>query len=57
MIADLSQLTFVTSKFKIIVFPNDENTEPLDEQSHNDIILAMLNMRDFYECGGDGSMF
>ena len=41
------------SRFQIIVFPNDENSEPFDEESHNAILQAMDNMRDFYEIGDD----
>lgn len=37
--------------FQIVVFPTDENSEPFDVEAHNGIILAMDNMKDFYECG------
>jgi hypothetical protein len=37
---------------QLIVFPNDENSELLDEGAINEIIMVIENMKDFYETGG-----
>lgn len=36
---------------EIIVVPEDENSEPFDEESHNSLIAVMHNMKNFYDFG------
>lgn len=41
---------------EIIVVPEDENSEPFDEESHNTLIALMHNMKNFYDFG-DSSVY
>jgi len=36
---------------EILVFEDDENNEPLDQNSHNHIIKVLENMQNFYKTG------
>lgn len=37
--------------FQIIVFSDDENSEPFDEEAHNALVVSMDNMNSFYDTG------
>lgn len=39
------------SMLQIVVFPSDENSEPFDEEAHNNLVFILDNMRAFDETG------